>query len=52
MTVLNTDYWAHTSELLLSHKILKMNQINVLKTAIFMFKLHKAEVPAYFIKMF
>ncbi len=40
----NADYLAHTSELFLNHKILKLDQINILQTAIFMFKLHKDEV--------
>ncbi len=44
----NADYLAHTSELFLNHKILKLDQINILQIAIFMFKLHKDEVPTCF----
>ncbi len=48
----NADYLAHSSELFLTHKILKLNQINILQTAIFKFKLHKDEVPTCFNTMF
>ncbi len=48
----NADYLAHTSELFLNHKILKLDQINILRTTIFMFKLHKDEVPPCFNTMF
>ncbi len=43
----NADYLAHTSELFLNHKILKLDQINI-----FMFKLYKDEVPTCFNTMF
>ncbi len=48
----NADYLAHTSDLFLNHKILKLDQINILQTAVFMFKLHKDEVPTCFNTMF
>ncbi len=35
----NAYYLANTNELFLNHKILKLDQINILQTAIFMFKL-------------
>ncbi len=48
----NADYLAHTSELFLNHKILKLDQINILQTAIFMFKLLNDEVSTCFNTMF
>ena len=50
--VSNADYLAHTSELFTRDKTLKLKQINVLQTAIFMYNLNKGDVPACFNNMF
>ncbi len=48
----NEDYLAHTTELFLNHKILKLDQINILQTTIFMFKLLNNEMLSCFNTMF
>ena len=48
----NSHYLAKTNSIFRNHRLLKVKDINILQTAVFMFKLNKALVPNSFKQMF